>query len=123
MANGGHLTVRTFVTDGAYNIVFADSGRGMSPADLQRLFQPFRTSFPSGTGLGMAISYRIVQEHGGRIRLESRPNAGASFYVELPVTAGRLSMESTTAHRSQIREPAPPRSTRTIQSRAATTSR
>jgi len=85
MANGGRLTVRTFVSDGAYNIVFTDSGRGMTTADLQRLFQPFRTSFPSGTGLGMAISYRIVQEHGGRIEVISREGAGTAITVALPI--------------------------------------
>ncbi|HYR27025.1 MAG TPA: histidine kinase dimerization/phospho-acceptor domain-containing protein, partial [Thermoanaerobaculia bacterium] len=56
MPNGGTLMVRTLVESDAYNIVFADSGRGMTAADLSRLFQPFRTNFPSGTGLGMAIS-------------------------------------------------------------------
>ena len=71
MPQGGVLTVRTIVDDGSYHIIFADSGRGMSHADLQRLFQPFRTNFPSGTGLGMAISYRIVQEHGGKIDVTS----------------------------------------------------
>jgi two-component system sensor histidine kinase PilS (NtrC family) len=84
MPHGGVLTVRTNAGDGAYNIVFTDSGRGMSPADLQRLFQPFRTNFPSGTGLGMAISYRIVQEHGGRIDVTSREGVGSAITVSLP---------------------------------------
>src|SRR5438105_9471598 len=43
-----------------------------------------------GTGLGLTVAYAIVQEHGGRIRLESPPNRGASFYVELPVTGPKL---------------------------------
>jgi two-component system sensor histidine kinase PilS (NtrC family) len=84
MPHGGVLTVRTNAGDGAYNIIFTDSGRGMSPADLQRLFQPFRTNFPSGTGLGMAISYRIVQEHGGRIDVTSREGVGSAITVSLP---------------------------------------
>ena len=84
MPNGGRLAVRTYVDDGAYNIVFADSGRGMSEGDLARLFQPFRTNFPSGTGLGMAISYRIVQEHGGRIDVASRVGSGTTITVSLP---------------------------------------
>jgi two-component system sensor histidine kinase PilS (NtrC family) len=85
MSTGGVLTVRTIVDDGEYHIVFHDSGRGMSQADLQRLFQPFRTNFPSGTGLGMAISYRIVQEHGGKIDVASREGEGTSITVTLPV--------------------------------------
>ena len=92
MPKGGVLTVRTLVVDGSYHIVFHDSGRGMSHADLQRLFQPFRTNFPSGTGLGMAISYRIVQEHGGKIDVASREGEGTSITVTLPVpNAGRAS--------------------------------
>ncbi len=84
MAAGGTLTVRAEPVDGDYRIVFSDSGRGMTEADLRRLFQPFRTSFPSGTGLGMAISYRIVQEHGGRIDVSSRLGEGTSISVSLP---------------------------------------
>ena len=84
MPNGGALTVRTVVDEEHYRIIFTDSGRGMSPADLRRLFQPFRTNFPSGTGLGMAISYRIVQEHGGSIEVVSREGEGTAITVSLP---------------------------------------
>ena len=62
----------------------SDSGRGMSDLDQRRLFQPFRTNFPSGTGLGMAISYRIVQSHGGEIDVASRQGAGTTITVSLP---------------------------------------
>lgn len=89
MPHGGVLTVHTVITDDAYHILFSDSGRGMSHADVQRLFQPFRTNFPSGTGLGMAISYRIVQEHGGKIDVVSREGEGTSITVSLPT--GRAS--------------------------------
>jgi signal transduction histidine kinase len=84
MSNGGTLTVRTRVGEEEYRISFVDTGRGMSEVDQRRLFQPFRTNFPSGTGLGMAISYRIVQEHGGRIDVESREGVGTSITVALP---------------------------------------
>jgi two-component system sensor histidine kinase PilS (NtrC family) len=86
MPRGGRLRVATEVADGAYNIMFADSGRGMSDSDQRRLFQPFRTNFPTGTGLGMAISYRIVQEHGGRIDVRSREGSGTMITVSLPAT-------------------------------------
>ncbi len=90
MASGGALTVRAEPSDGAYRIVFSDSGRGMSEADLRRLFQPFRTNFPSGTGLGMAISYRIVQEHGGSIDVTSLVGEGTAITVSLPIAQASL---------------------------------
>ena len=85
MPLGGVLRVSTEVDLETYRIVFADSGRGMSEVDQRRLFQPFRTNFPSGTGLGMAISYRIVQEHGGRIDVASKPGTGTMITVSLPI--------------------------------------
>jgi two-component system sensor histidine kinase PilS (NtrC family) len=85
MPSGGTLRVTTEALDGAYRILFTDSGRGMTSDDQRRLFQPFRTNFPTGTGLGMAISYRIVQEHGGRIDVSSRAGFGTTITVTLPV--------------------------------------
>ncbi|HYK04042.1 MAG TPA: ATP-binding protein [Thermoanaerobaculia bacterium] len=87
MSHGGILNVHTVITGDSYHIIFSDSGRGMSEKDLQRLFQPFRTNFPSGTGLGMAISYRIVQEHGGKIDVTSHEGEGTSITVSLPAGA------------------------------------
>jgi two-component system, NtrC family, sensor histidine kinase PilS len=85
MPQGGVLTVSTTVEGSTYRIHFSDSGRGMSEADQQRLFQPFRTNFPSGTGLGMAISYRIIQEHSGRIDVDSSEGRGSTIVVTLPI--------------------------------------
>jgi two-component system sensor histidine kinase PilS (NtrC family) len=84
MPVGGVLRVSTEVGADTYRIFFTDSGRGMSEVDQRRLFQPFRTNFPSGTGLGMAISYRIVQAHGGDIDVASRPGMGTMITVSLP---------------------------------------
>ncbi|HYM60285.1 MAG TPA: ATP-binding protein [Thermoanaerobaculia bacterium] len=97
MTHGGLLSVATEVEDGAYKIHFTDNGRGMSPADQHRLFQPFRTSFPSGTGLGMAISYRIVQEHGGRIDVKSREGTGTTITIALPINMKSALAEAATA--------------------------
>lgn len=99
MPTGGLLRVSTEVLTDVYRICFSDSGRGMSELDLRRLFQPFRTNFPSGTGLGMAISYRIVQAHGGDIDVASRSGMGTSITVSLPrratgMTSDRLPVAS-----------------------------
>jgi signal transduction histidine kinase len=94
-ANGrGTLVVRTWHDADQESVVLEinDDGPGI-PDELQpKIFDPFFTTkeVGQGTGLGLTVAYAIVQEHGGRIRLESRPGAGASFYVELPVTGARL---------------------------------
>ena len=94
-ANGrGILVVRTWHDAEQESVVLEinDDGPGI-PDDLQpKIFDPFFTTkeVGKGTGLGLTVAYAIVQEHGGRIRLESRPNAGASFYVEMPVSGGQL---------------------------------
>ena len=69
-----------------------DSGPGISPEHLPRVFNPFFTTKPvgEGTGLGLSISDGIVREHGGRIRAESRIGQGASFIIELPYVAPPL---------------------------------
>ena len=87
MAAGGTLTVKGREEDGWYSIRFTDTGRGMSEEELSRLFTPFSTAFDGGTGLGMAIVRRIVEEHGGAIDAESRPGEGTTVTVLLPRTA------------------------------------
>ena len=94
-ANGrGAIVVRTWHDAHQESVVLEinDDGPGI-PDELQpKIFDPFFTTkeVGKGTGLGLTVAYAIVQEHGGRIRLESRPGQGASFYVELPVTGGKL---------------------------------
>lgn len=94
-ANGrGVLVVRSWfdLEREAVTLEVNDDGPGV-PADLQpRVFDPFFTTkqVGKGTGLGLTVAYAIVQEHGGRIRLESPPGGGASFFVELPVTGIKL---------------------------------
>jgi CheY-like chemotaxis protein len=94
-ANGrGTLVVRTWHDAEQECVILEinDDGPGI-PDDVQpKIFDPFFTTkeVGKGTGLGLTVAYAIVQEHGGRIRLESCPNGGASFYVELPVTGAKL---------------------------------
>jgi signal transduction histidine kinase len=90
----GIVVVRTWHDADQETVILEinDDGPGIPP-DLQaKIFDPFFTTkeVGQGTGLGLTVAYAIVQEHGGRIRIESRPNAGASFYVEVPVSGGKL---------------------------------
>ncbi|HKQ96939.1 MAG TPA: ATP-binding protein [Candidatus Polarisedimenticolia bacterium] len=85
MPEGGTLTARARL-DGheQAEVVFADTGVGMSDAEVSENFQPFHGSFRGGTGLGLAIVYRIVQEHDGRIRVRSRRGVGTEIVISLP---------------------------------------
>jgi two-component system NtrC family sensor kinase len=90
----GTIVVRTWhdANQEAVVLEINDDGPGI-PDELQpKIFDPFFTTkeVGKGTGLGLTVAYAIVQEHGGRIRLESHPSSGASFYVELPVTGTKL---------------------------------
>jgi len=90
MPEGGILDVTGRVEGDWYAIRFHDTGRGMTPERRDVLFQPFATAFDGGTGLGMAIVRRLVEEHGGRISVESRPGFGTAIDIFLPRrTAGR----------------------------------
>ncbi len=68
-------------------VAIQDSGLGIPPEHLERVFEPFFTSKPSGTGLGLPITRRIIREHRGDIRVVSRPSKGSDFRVLLPVSA------------------------------------
>jgi PAS domain S-box-containing protein len=87
MPNGGRLVLATRVLDGHAYAEVRDSGSGM-PAEIRgRIFEPFFTTKPDGkgTGLGLSIVQGIVENHGGRISVESTPNQGSAFTVVLPM--------------------------------------
>ena len=85
MPDGGTLTVDGRLASSSYRISFKDTGRGMDDEERARLFHPFKTFFDGGTGIGMAIVYRIVEEHGGRLTVDSEPGTGSVIAVELPL--------------------------------------
>src|SRR6185503_4410016 len=85
MPQGGTLAISGRVAGDVYHLRVADSGRGMGTEERAKLFQPFKSFFDQGTGIGMAIVYRIVQEHGGRVIVDSAPGAGTAIVAELPV--------------------------------------
>jgi PAS domain S-box-containing protein len=70
-------------------VTVADTGCGIAPAALARIFDPYFTTKPSGTGLGLATSYSIVQRHGGRFDVVSTPGSGSAFSFTLPAVARR----------------------------------
>jgi len=63
-----------------------DNGCGISAEDCEKIFDPFFTTKSSGTGLGLAVSYRIIEAHGGKIRVKSELQKGTTFSVYLPLT-------------------------------------
>jgi two-component system sensor histidine kinase PilS (NtrC family) len=85
MPGGGRLTLSGRLGEDCYRFSFRDTGHGMSEERRARIFQPFQSFFDGGTGIGMAIVYRIVQEHGGRLAVESREGLGTTITVELPL--------------------------------------
>ena len=97
----GTLVVRTWHDAQRESLVLEinDDGPGVPDAVQAKIFDPFFTTkdVGKGTGLGLTVAYAIVQEHGGRIRVESAPGQGASFFVELPVTGGTLRQASSPA--------------------------
>jgi len=84
MPDGGALEISGRTADGEVRIAFADNGRGIDAADLERIFSPFFTTRRDGTGLGLAITSRIVRSHCGRIEVSSEAGAGSCFSVYLP---------------------------------------
>lgn len=82
-----HLSVMTQAREGIVSIVISDTGRGMPASVRQRVFEPFFTTKPpgEGTGLGLSVSYGIMQAHRGTISVESTPDVGTTFTISLPL--------------------------------------
>jgi hypothetical protein len=87
MEAGGTLAIHVWSEEGFARIDVADSGQGIQPENLARIYDPFFTTKAArkGTGLGLSVTYGIVREHGGTIEVESRWGAGSRFRVELPL--------------------------------------
>jgi PAS domain S-box-containing protein len=85
MSRGGVLTLCTEANDDGVCLVVADTGGGIAPDLLNRIFEPFYTTKKKGSGLGLMIVQRIVRDHGGRIQLESNVGQGTRFRIWLPL--------------------------------------
>jgi signal transduction histidine kinase len=96
MPQGGDLRIRLNpVEEHEAMIEFSDTGVGISPENLQKIFEPFFSTKEDrdGTGLGLSISYRIIQHHGGRIDVESEPGKGTIFRIFLPLYQETVPMQ------------------------------
>lgn len=87
MPNGGTLTLRTHRHDDAVRIEIGDTGTGLTKEECDRLFTPYYTTKQHGTGLGLAIVQSVVADHHGKISVESEPDKGTTFRIDLPVKA------------------------------------
>jgi signal transduction histidine kinase len=86
MPSGGTLEVRSWAEESGVMVEVADTGRGIAPEHLHRIYDPFFTTKAAlkGTGLGLSVTYGIIQEHGGVITVSNRRSGGAVFRIELP---------------------------------------
>ena len=84
MPAGGTLTLETQTADGGVRVKISDTGKGLTKEECERLFTPYYTTKQHGTGLGLAIVQSVVSDHGGRISVESEPERGTTFRIDLP---------------------------------------
>jgi signal transduction histidine kinase len=88
MPNGGNLTVNTKKNGTKALVSISDDGRGMTHEEARNLFLPFFTTKSDGTGLGLAHTQQIVNEHGGKIDCTTSLGKGSTFSIELPLVVG-----------------------------------
>lgn len=83
MRGGGTLTVALDAVGEDWQVGFSDTGAGMTPQQIEKIFEPFQSNFEGGTGLGLAIVYQIVQAHEGKVWARSKPGQGTTFVLKL----------------------------------------
>jgi signal transduction histidine kinase len=104
MHRHGTLRIRTDLAETHVIVRFEDSGGGMSAEDLSRVFEPYFTTKPSGSGLGLLIVRRIVREHGGELSIESSHGKGLTLTIRLPFIDKRIRMLEAGEARDQSRQ-------------------
>jgi two-component system, NtrC family, sensor histidine kinase PilS len=83
MKSGGTLTVAVESLGADWQVTVSDTGTGMTPQQIEKIFEPFQSNFEGGTGLGLAIVYQIVQAHEGKVWARSKPGQGTTFVLRL----------------------------------------
>ena len=95
--DGGRITISTRGhDDGSLAVEVSDTGIGIAPENVAKIYDPFYTTkgVGRGTGLGLAVSYGIVQEHAGHISVESIPGQGTTFRITLPTARARVRLQA-----------------------------
>ncbi len=89
MPTGGQVRIETAPAErpGWIRLLVADTGSGIPAEEISKIFDPFFTTKRTGTGLGLSVTYGIIQEHGGTVDVQSRPGAGTTFIISFPATA------------------------------------
>jgi two-component system sensor histidine kinase HydH len=90
MPHGGTLTLEAKTSKGDFLIAVTDTGTGIAPENLSRIFEPYFTTKSQGSGLGLAISRRIVEAHGGRITAANESGGGCRFEISLPLNGAEV---------------------------------
>ena len=90
MSDGGLLRISATASDHFLAVAFRDNGSGISPEDFGNVFEPYFTTKQEGSGLGLMIVQRIIQDHGGRMDVHSEPGVGTTFTVFLPLDERRV---------------------------------
>ena len=96
MPEGGNLTIRaTKPGNGAGEVTFTDNGVGMTPEEIEQIFQPFHSGFSKGFGLGLSVIFQIMDDHCGRISFESEKGKGTRVIISFPLEAAAINDQSS----------------------------
>jgi two-component system sensor histidine kinase PilS (NtrC family) len=98
------ITIRTFSTDGKVTLKIRDRGCGIDEVGLRRMFEPFHTTKPKGTGLGLAVTHKIIESHHGHIEVESAKGVGTEFTLEFPARSNRTLDQNALVENQQASE-------------------
>lgn len=101
MEDGGILKVSTVASDRFVSVVFDDNGPGIDPEKLGAIYEPYHTTKPDGTGLGMMIVQRIMRDHGGEIEINSEPGRGTRLTLRFPREDARLNLLNAPENKSE----------------------
>src|SRR5256885_12425804 len=105
MRDGGTLSISLDAAGNDWQINFADTGSGMNPQVIEKIFEPFQSQFEGGTGLGLAIVYQIVQAHEGKVFVRSKPEQGCTFVLRLRKAAEALAIRPAVSAEHAVGKP------------------